>query len=72
MTVSNISIASVLSDPFGKTATDIVSYLLTHTSESMDEKAIRKLIKKGARAKSNEIIEAIKGYNIETDQAKKL
>lgn len=32
----------------------------------------RKLIKKGAKAKSDEIIEAIKGYNIETDQAKKL
>lgn len=72
MTVSNIGIASALSDPFGKTATEIMSYLLEHTSESMDEKAIRKLIKKGAKAKSDEIIEAIKGYNIETDQAKKL
>ena len=49
-----------------------MSYLLEHTSESMDEKAVRKLIKKGAKAKSDEIIEAIKGYNIETDQAKKL
>ena len=72
MTVSNIGIASILSDPFGKTATEIMSYLLEHTSESMDEKAVRKLIKKGAKAKSDEIIEAIKGYNIETDQAKKL
>lgn len=72
MTVSNVGIASVLSDPFGKTATEIMSYLLNHTSESMDEKAVRKLIQKGAAAKSNEIIEAIKGYNIETDQAKKL
>ncbi|MFR1059920.1 MAG: hypothetical protein ACLSEY_05435 [Enterocloster sp.] len=70
MTVSNIGIASILSDPFGKTATEIMSYLLEHTSESMDEKAVRKLIKKGAKAKSDEIIEAIKGYNIETDQAK--
>lgn len=72
MTVSNVGIASVLSDPFGKTATEIMSYLLNHTSESMDEKAVRKLIQRGAAAKSNEIIEAIKGYNIETDQAKKL
>lgn len=46
MTVSNIGIASILSDPFGKTATEIMSYLLEHTSESMDEKAVRKLIKK--------------------------
>jgi len=72
MTVSNIGIASVLSDPFGKTATEIMSYLLKNTSDSIDDKAVRKLIKKGAIAKSDEIIEAIKGYNIETDQAKKL
>ena len=72
MTVSNVGIASVLSDPFGKTATEIMSYLLTHTSDSIDERAIRKLIKKGAKAKSDEIIAAISGYNIESDQAKKL
>ena len=72
MTVSNVGIASVLSDPFGKTAAEILSYLLEHTTDSMDEKAVRKLIKKGAKAKSDEIIEAIKGYNIESDQAKKL
>ena len=72
MTVSNVGIASVLSDPFGKTATEIMSYLLTHTSDSIDEKVVRRLIKKGAKAKSDEIIEAIRGYNIESDQAKKL
>ena len=72
MTVSNVGIAGVLSDPFGKTATEIMSYLLTHSSDSIDERAVRKLIKKGAKAKSNEIIEAIKGYNIESDQVKKL
>lgn len=72
MTVSNISIASILSNPFGKTATEIMSYLLSNTSKTIDDKAVRKLIKKGATAKSDEIIEAIKGYSIETDQAKKL
>ena len=72
MTVSNIGIASVLSDPFGKTATEIISYLLLNTSDTIEEKAVRKLIKKKAAKKSEEIIEAIKGYNIETDQAKKL
>ena len=72
MTVSNIGIASILSDPFGKTATEIMAYLLSNTTDTIDDKAVRKLIKKGATAKSNEIIEAIKGYNIESDQAKKL
>ena len=72
MTVSNIGICSILSDPFGKTATEIMTYLLSNTTNTIDDKAVRKLIKKGATAKSDEIIEAIKGYNIETDQAKKL
>lgn len=72
MTVSNIGIASILSDPFSKTATQIITYLLENTSETISDKALRKLIKKRATAKSDEIIEAIKGYNIETDQAKKL
>lgn len=72
MTVSNIGIASVLSDPFGKTATHIMTYLLEHSSDSMDERAVRKLIRKGTKATSDDIIEAIKGYRIETDQAVKL
>jgi len=72
MTVSNIGIASVLTDPFGKTATEIISYLLENTADTINDNAIRKLIKKSANAKSDEIIEAIKGYNIETDQHKKL
>lgn len=72
MTVSNIGIASILSDPFGKTATEIISYLLTHTSQSFDEKACRKLIKKGAKAKSDDIIAAINGYTIEADQRLKI
>lgn len=70
MTVSNIGIASVLTDPFRKTATEIISYLLEHTADSMDEKAVRKLVKKSAKAKSYDIINAIKGYQVETDQAK--
>lgn len=49
MTVSNVGIASVLSDPFGKTATEIMSYLLEHTTDSIDEKAVRKLIKKARK-----------------------
>ena len=72
MTVSYIGIASILSDPFGKTATEIMTYLLSNSSATIEDKAICRLIKKGAKAKTNEIIEAIKGYNIETDQAKKL
>lgn len=49
MTVPNVGIAGVLSDPFDKTATEIMSYLLTHTSDSIDERAVHKLIKKGQK-----------------------
>lgn len=72
MTVSNVGIGSVLSDPFGKTATEIMSYLLAHNADTIDEKAVRKMIRKNTKASSNEIFAAISGYHIETDQAKKL
>ena len=49
-----------------KTIKKIVSYLLKHMSESFDEKACRKLIKKGTKTKADEIIAA--GYTIESDQ----
>ena len=72
MTVSNIGIASVVSDPFGKTAKDIISYLLEHTDGNFDEQACRELIQKRAKAKSDEIIESIRGYKIEEDQSLKM
>jgi transposase len=72
MTVSNVGIASVFSDPFCKTATEIMSYLLENSSETIEDNAVRKLIKKNTKASPQEIFEAIQGYNIESDQAKKL
>lgn len=71
MTVSNIGIDKVLTDPFGVTATEIIGYLLEHTDESIDPKAVKAMMRKGAKAKSDDIIKAIKGYKIETDQALK-
>ena len=59
MTVSNIGIAYILSDLFVVTATEIINYFLQNTSETFDEKACRKLNKKGAKAKSDEIIASI-------------
>ena len=70
MTAFNIGIASVLSDPFEKTSIEIISFFLEYDAGSMDEKAIRRLIHKGAKAKPVDIFEAIKGYRIEADQAK--
>lgn len=72
MTVSNVGIGSVFSDPFGKTATEIMSYLLKNTADTISDKAVRKLIRKNTKASSDEIFSAISGYHIQTDQAKKL
>ena len=49
-----------------------MTYPLSNTDDTIDDKAVQKFIKKDATAKSDEIIEAIKGYNIETDRVKKL
>jgi transposase len=46
MSISNVGIASVLSDSFGKTADEIMSYLQAHAADYIDEKAVHKLIKK--------------------------
>lgn len=72
MTVSNIALANYVSDPFSKTATDIMAYLLQHTSDDICEKDIQKMIRKNSKATADELFAAIKGYTIEADQAKKL
>ena len=72
MTVSNVGIANLLTDPFGKTATELMTYLLQTSSDAIDEKAVRKCIKKGVKASFEDIMAAINGYTIESDQAKKL
>ena len=72
MTVSNVGIGNVFSDPFGKSATEIMSYLLEHTADTIDDKAVRKLIRKNTKASSDKIFDAISGYQIESDLAKKL
>jgi hypothetical protein len=70
MTVSNIGLASVLSDPFGKSATEIMKYVLT--SEVFDEEHCKSLILKSAKKKTELILESIRGCNIESDQRFKM
>ena len=70
MTVSNIGLASVLSDPFGKTATDIMRHVLT--SSVFDEEKCKTLIQKSAKKKTDLIIDSIRDCNIESDQRFKM
>ena len=70
MTVSNIGLASVLSDPFGKSATDIMRYVLT--SDVFDEQHCKTLIHKTAKKKTELILASIRGSRIESDQRFKM
>jgi transposase len=70
MTVSNIALANVLSDPFGKTSTSIMEHVLT--SEVFDEEHCKTLIHKSAKKKTHLILESIRGCSIEPDQRFKM
>lgn len=69
MTVSNITLASVVSDPFGKTAKAIMNEVLS--TEVIDEPKITKLIHGSCRNK-DKIIESLKNSKIEPDQRFKM
>lgn len=70
LTVSNVGLANVLSDPFGKSAKGIMQYLLS--SEVFDEDTCKLLIKKSAKKKTDTIVESIRGCSIESDQRFKM
>lgn len=70
MTVSNIGLASVLSDAFGKTAQGIMEHVLT--SESFDEEFCKNLIRKGAKRKSDQTISSVRDRNVSADQKFKM
>jgi len=66
MTVSNIGLDSVLSDPFGKTASGIMEYVLS--SNVFDEDHCKKLIHKTAKKKTELTLKSISDCRIESDQ----
>jgi transposase len=70
MTVSNIGLASVLSDPFGKTAQGIMGHILT--SSTIDEDLCAKLIRGTAKKKTAQIIDSIRGSDVSGDQRFKM
>ena len=71
MTVSNVALASALSDPFGKTATAIMHEILSNSSAANDEDRIRKLIHRSCKNK-NLIVESVKDCRMESDQKFKM
>ena len=61
MTVSNIGIDKVFSDPFGRSAKDIMTHVLEHSSGPIDRTAIAGMIRKNTKASVDEIVAAIEG-----------
>ena len=70
MTISNIGLASVLTDPFGKTAGDIMKHVLS--SQVFNDKDIEKLIRGTAKKKTDLILESIRDSRIESDRRFKM
>lgn len=70
LTVSNIALASVLSDTFGKSATAIVDYILT--CEVFDPEYCKSLLRKKAKDKADDVVTSIIGYELRRDQSVKI
>lgn len=70
MTISRIRIDCVLTDPFGKTATNIMNYLLS--DKSFDEVECSKLIDGRVKASHEAILDSIRGFEILSEQKFKM
>lgn len=72
MTISNIGLGSILSDPLGRSSMEVLSYLIAQKDSTLNEEEIKKRLYRTAKNKSIEIIEAVQGYNIQPDTSMKL
>ncbi|QUH26816.1 IS110 family transposase [Serpentinicella alkaliphila] len=70
LTVSNIALASVVSDSFGKSASAIVDYILS--CDTFDPEHCKSLLQKKLKEKADEIIQSIIGYELSNDQSVKM
>lgn len=70
LTMCNIALPSVLSDTFGKTAQNIIEYVLT--CEVFDPEHCKTLIDPRVKAEPEEIIRSILGYNLSLEQVAKI
>lgn len=70
LTVSNIALASVVSDIDGVSAKNIIDYILT--CDNFDVDYCKSLLQKRLKAKADEVIDSILGYKLSNEQALKL
>ena len=72
MTISKVRLDSVFTDPFGKSATDIMSYLVYTDQENVNDDEILSFVQKGCKASPEEILDSIHGYEFIGVQRDKL
>ena len=70
MAISNIGLASILSDPFGKSSRAVMKEVIR--SSSVTEERISKLLERNAKKKVKEVLQSLVGSHIESDQRLKM
>jgi len=70
LTISNLAIANVVSDAFGKTASRIIEYVVN--CDVFDPEHCKTLIDKKIKASHDEVIKSVLGYNLMPPQASKI
>lgn len=70
MTISNIGLASILSDPFGKSSRAVMKEVIR--SSLVTEEKISKLLERNAKKKVKEVLQSLVGSHIESDQRLKM
>lgn len=69
-TVCNLTLDSVVSDMFGKSATDILNYLLE--TDVIDADHCVSLLRSSLKKKASDIVEAINGFNMTVEQKERV
>lgn len=69
-TVCNLTLDAVVSDMFGKSATDIENYLLA--TDSVDPAHCVSLLQKSLKKKADAVVEAVEGFNMTLEQKERV
>lgn len=72
MTISKVRLDSVFSDPFGKSASSIMSYLISTEPDEVDDSEILQRVDRRVKASSEDILKSVHGYEFIGVQRDKL
>ena len=69
-TVCNLTLDAVVSDMFGKSATDIENYLLD--TDTVDPEHCVSLLHRSLKKKASDVVEAVSGFNMTPEQKERV